>query len=102
MIKIYFDETKKDKTVKSETFWAFDNSSKEEYQLFFQSKNNILKKTSIEECDYIFLPYKWDGKKIEYSSSKKIIAFFNDDYEAALDIPKENFILFRTSTNKPI
>lgn len=106
MIKIYFDENTKDKTIKSETFWAFDSNTalKEEYKLFFENKNNILKKTSLEECEYIFLPYKWDGEiqKINHYANKKqkIISFFNDDYEGVVDIPKENFILFRTSTNK--
>lgn len=99
-MKIYFDEKLLISQLKSENFWAFNNCTKEEYKTFFKNKKSIFQKTSMEDCEYIFLPYKWDGKKIEYPSSKKIIAFFNDDYEGALDIPKENFILFRTSTNK--
>lgn len=107
-MKIYFDENIKDKTIKSETFWAFDSNAalKEEYKLFFENKNNILKKTSLEECEYIFLPYKWDGeiKKINhlFANKKQVISFFNDDYEGILEIPKNNFILFRTSTNRSV
>lgn len=100
MIKIYFDNFFLDDKIKSENFWAFNGSEDIVYETFFKNKNNIIKKTSLEECEYIFLPYKWDGKEVEVSQSKKIIAFFNDDYEGLLDIPKENFILFRTSTNR--
>jgi len=102
MIKIHFDESLKDSIIKSETFWAFDTSTNEEYKTFFQKKNYILEKASIEKCDYIFLPYKWDHnvEKIKKYKNKNIIAFFNDDYEGILEIPENNFILFRTSTNR--
>lgn len=70
-----------------------------------------VKYSSIEECDYVILPYKWDSgnpnnKKIMYEAkthNKKVLIFHIDDSDENIDV--ENAFVFRTSfyksTKKP-
>lgn len=106
-MKIFFDINERDPDVKSETFWSHESSTKEEYISFFKQKSSILESSNLENCDYIFLPYKWKNEINFYQSAiyelaikndKKIISFFNDDYDGDLVLPEKNFFLFRTST----
>lgn len=60
---------------------------------------------SIEECDYVVLPYKWRGfdestKKIINDVklfNKKLLVFFNDDSFENIDITEDIGYIFRTS-----
>jgi hypothetical protein len=108
-MKIFFDINERDPDVKSETFWSHESSSKEEYISFFKEKSSILEASDLENCDYIFLPYKWKNDpnfcqskiyEVAIENDKKIISFFNDDYDGDLILPEKNFFLFRTSTYK--
>jgi hypothetical protein len=107
MKKIYFDQKDRDNEVKSETFWSHTDSNKEEYATFFKNRKDFIEISSLENCDYILLPYKWkkDESFIEselykhaIEKNKNILSFFNDDYDLELRIPNKNFFLFRTST----
>lgn len=109
MKKIFFDVNDRDVDVKSETFWSHECSNKEEYLIFFKNKKDYINISNLEECDYIFIPYKWKNelnfchtKLYEYAikNNKNIVSFFNDDYDGNLKIPDKNFFLFRTSTYK--
>lgn len=74
----------------------------------FFSLNNLDVYTivdKIEECDFIILPYKWNGftditKKILTEGrihNKKLIVVFNDDSYENIDLDIDEAIIFRTS-----
>lgn len=108
MHKIYYNLLDRDSVVKSETYWSHDTTQgKIEYNRFNDKKTELLKLTNIEEAEYVVAPYKWSSNTSSAQTNtileakrhnKKVIAFFNDDYDGTIGIPKENFYLFRTST----
>lgn len=108
MHKIYYNLSERDFVVKSETYWAHDSApDKIEYKRFFDSKTELLSLSDVQSADYIMLPYKWSNVNNHISTNtiseaikhnKKILAFFNDDYDGNIIAPCENFYLFRTST----
>lgn len=108
MYKIYYHVPERDPDVKSETYWAHDTTQEKiEYKRFIDKKKEFLTFTDVEMADYVMLPFKWSNA-INQSSvhtileakkhNKKIIAFFNDDYDGNIVTPSKNFYLFRTST----
>jgi len=100
MIKVYFDKNLLDSEIKSENFWAFDKTDNITYETFFKNKSNIIEYASIEKCEYIFLPQKWDLKINPHENKQKFsVCFFNDDFEKEIEVPK-NIVLFRTSAHK--
>lgn len=111
MIKLFFDPTLLE-SPKSETYWAYnqiDTVERPEYSRYIISRNNLITESSLEESDFVFIPYKWDGNhnfthgelcKKAVAANKKIIAFFNDDHEGYIGMPNSSsFYLFRTSTS---
>lgn len=75
-------------------------------KLFFTGKN-LIKSTTIEECDYVGVPFKYNSNDPRVAQiceeakthNKKVIAFYNDDNESKFNLP-ENLILFRTSVGR--
>ena len=70
-------------------------------------KSRLISVSPIEMADYVMLPVKWSNSLSSLQTNtlleakkhnKKIIAFFNDDYDGNIQTPTENFYLFRTST----
>ena len=69
---------------------------------------NFLNFSTIENCDYVIIPYKWDGRT-ERSlniindaklNNKKVIALHNDDYEPNSRINIDEGYLFTTTLQK--
>ena len=108
MLKLFYDVNSVDPVVKSETYWAHDHSEKIEYQSFFNEKKSLIQQSSIEDCDFVFIPYKFKNEDLTknkiYQKSleheKTVIQFFNDDNDRVFALPQKNFYLFRTSTYK--
>lgn len=75
-------------------------------KLFFTGQN-LIKLTTIEECDYVGVPFKYNpnDRRIQKicrdakTHDKKVIAFYNDDNEKKFALP-DNLILFRTSVGR--
>lgn len=75
--------------------------------LFFNKPAH--EKVSLEECDYVLLPFKYDQRdpRVEdvcnqaLAFDKKVIAFYCDDSEQIFELPK-NLILFRSSTTRSL
>jgi hypothetical protein len=75
-------------------------------KIFFTGKN-LIKQTSLEECDYSIVPFKYNPNderinlilKNSQKYNKKVIAFYNDDYSDTFSLP-DNLILFRSSIFK--
>ncbi len=108
MINIYFDKNTTESEQKSENFWSFEQCQKPEYSTFNANRNSVFNHTSLQGCDFVFLPYKWDfGNKIRATNlvdesqkkGKTIISFFNDDYSGSL-YEDRNITIFRTSIEK--
>jgi hypothetical protein len=108
MHKVYYDLLDRDPEVKSETYWSHDSGrEKPEYDRFMHEKSRLISVSPIEMADYVMLPVKWSNSLSSLQTNtlleakkhnKKIIAFFNDDYDGNIQTPTENFYLFRTST----
>jgi hypothetical protein len=100
-MKIFFDKNTINDEIKSENYWAFEVGKNIIYKKFFKNRKNLLEEVKIEDADFLFLPYKWDFdlNRISHYKNKNVIAFFNDDYDCSIDLPK-NLVLFRTSANK--
>ncbi len=64
--------------------------------------------STIEECDYVIIPYKWDGRTSQNLSlindamknNKKIIALHNDDYPPNSKLDIGEGYLFTTTIEK--
>ena len=90
---------------------AFENGR---FDSLIELGSNYLEFTNISECDYVIIPYKWNGqteqnKSIIHdakSNGKKVIALYNDDYSPnlyGLDYlnPNDGYI-FNTTVQKSI
>lgn len=104
MISVYFDKNLIDKNIKSENFWLFDDEENITYRKYFLNKKEIFLNSSLQDCEYVFLPYKWDNNmnKIShlFQNNKKVVAFYNDDDAGTPAPSNDNFVLFRTSAYK--
>lgn len=63
-----------------------------------------LEYTSLEECDFVVIPYKFDNSQVTRDlieeandKGKKVIAIYNDDDQKPLPLTEEEGIVFRTS-----
>jgi hypothetical protein len=71
------------------------------------SGNSFITQTTIENCDYSVIPFKFNNKDSRVSQicdvakkhNKSVIAFYTDDNTDNFQLP-ENLILFRTSITK--
>lgn len=69
------------------------------------NNNDFIYVNTIEECDFVVLPYKWKGLDditniiindcIKHT--KKLLVFYNDDDESNIPIDNDLGIIFRTS-----
>lgn len=72
-------------------------------KLFFNCRGLI--KTSIDSCDVVYLPFKYNSEDWRVDEicgqaklhNKRVVAFYNDDNMEIFKLP-ENLILFRSST----
>lgn len=69
--------------------------------------SNYLEYTSIEDCDYVIIPYKWDSYSFNSADiireakkyGKKVITLHNDDYYPVTTISPEDGYMFTTTLN---
>ena len=78
----------------------------------FSEGANHIQLTSVEDCDYVLLPFKWrttelnpiDGRpsaepyiKLAKDHGKKLLVLFEDDYAGVLNLTPDEGIILRTS-----
>ncbi len=78
----------------------------------FQEGTKYVELTSVEDCDYVLLPFKWkttqmqqaDGRpsaeryiKLAKDHGKKLLVLFEDDYAGPLNLSPDEGIVLRTS-----
>lgn len=120
MIKIYYNKNLfvEKQTESTERVFCIPFQNKE---LFIEDKfennrfgkvieegNKYLIYTSIEQCDYVILPFKFNARNniVEQEivqaklKNKKIILIFNDDRNIDIPISESEGIIFKTSINK--
>ena len=69
--------------------------------------SEYLEYSSIEDCDYVFIPYKWDNRSMNssliineaVSIGKKVISLHNDDYAPHSSLSSNEGYLFTTTLN---
>tara|TARA_R110002012_G_scaffold211146_1_gene381929 strand:+ start:8044 stop:9060 length:1017 start_codon:yes stop_codon:yes gene_type:complete len=81
----------------------------------FNEGVNHIQLTSVEDCDYVLLPFKWrttaldpsDGRpsaepyiKLAKDHGKKLLVLFEDDYDGPLNLSSDEGIVLRTSFYK--
>ena len=65
-----------------------DDFENKRFDKLVKEGSNYIEFTPIEDCDYVIIPYKWDGKTPQNKEilseaklhGKKVIALYNDDY----------------------
>lgn len=75
------------------------------FDILRETGNQFVQNVSIEECEYVVYPHKWDTRNPEaeriieeaQSHGKKILFFFNSDDLDKLNISETEGYIFRTS-----
>lgn len=86
--------------------WPEEPLHNNRFEPIFKLPQEHLQYTSLQECDFAILPYKYEDTaqtqqlvKEANESSKKILVFYNDDDEGPLNLSPEQGYVFRTSLN---
>ena len=75
------------------------------FDVLRETGRDFLENVSIDECDYVVYPHKWDNRDSEAeeiikeakSHGKKVLFFFNSDDTHKLEIEEDEGYIFRTS-----
>lgn len=114
-MKIYFDKTKFTYSSELALLRIFTENVHEPHHSLVDSKDRAfcmvenalnIQFANIQECDFVVLPYKFRPDAyfkslcaLAQTHNKRVICFFNDDYEQIIDVPS-HVTLFRTSMKR--
>ena len=78
------------------------------FKELIEQGDKYIELTSVEDCDFIFVPFKWSNDRnsivpyIELANhhNKKILMLFEDDYSGPIPLEPDEGIILRTSIYK--
>ena len=85
-----------------------DNFEHNRFQKAVDTGSKYLEYSTLDDCDYVVIPYKWDNRSVSSneiiniakSKGKKVITLYNDDFTPTNYLSKEEGYMFTTTIQK--